>query len=69
MTAPGSRILEGTAVHHFFTLLHKLLRDESGSEVLEYALVLGLVIIVAISMVAEVGSKVVARWTSVNSGM
>jgi len=61
--------MEVTAVRIFRTLLCDLLRDESGAEVLEYALVLGLVIVVAISMIAQVGTKVAARWTSVNSGM
>jgi Flp pilus assembly pilin Flp len=61
--------LEVTAVRIFRTLLCDLLRDETGAEVLEYALVLGLVIVVAISMIAQVGTKVAARWTSVNSGM
>jgi Flp pilus assembly pilin Flp len=51
------------------TLLRNLLHDESGAEVLEYALVLGLVIVVAITIITQVGTKVVARWTSVNSGM
>ena len=61
--------MEVTAVRIFRTLLCDLLRDETGAEVLEYALVLGLVIVVAISMIAQVGTKVAARWTSVNSGM
>ena len=50
-------------------LLVNMLRDDSGAEVLEYALVLGLVIVVAITLISQVGTKVVARWTSVNSGM
>lgn len=49
------------------SLFRRLLRDESGGEVIEYALVLGLVIVVAIVAVAAVGTKAVARWTSVDS--
>jgi Flp pilus assembly pilin Flp len=32
-------------------------------------LILGLIIVVAIALVGAVGTKVVARWTSVNSSM
>jgi len=45
----------------------RLLRDESGGEVLEYALVAGLIVIAAISVIGQVGSKVLAKWTSLNS--
>jgi Flp pilus assembly pilin Flp len=44
-----------------------LLRDESGGEVLEYAIVTGLIVVAAISVIGQVGSKVVAKWTSLNS--
>jgi len=47
--------------------LKKLCGDESGGEVIEYALIAGLIIVAAIAVVASVGVKVVARWTSVNS--
>jgi Flp pilus assembly pilin Flp len=43
--------------------------DETGAEVIEYALVLGLIIVVAIAVIGSFGTKVVARWTSVNSSM
>ncbi|HEY3824775.1 MAG TPA: Flp family type IVb pilin [Bryobacteraceae bacterium] len=45
------------------------LRDERGGEVIEYALILGLVIVVAIVTITAVGGKVLARWQSVNSSM
>ena len=47
----------------------KLIRDERGGETIEYALILGLVIVVAIVVIGAVGTKVLARWTSVNSSM
>ena len=50
-------------------LLSVLISDETGGEVLEYALVLGLISIVAIAVIGAVGGKVLARWTSVNAGM
>jgi Flp pilus assembly pilin Flp len=49
--------------------LRRLLRDEHGGEVIEYALILGLIIVVAIGVITTVGGKVVARWQSVDSSM
>jgi pilus assembly protein Flp/PilA len=51
------------------SLLNKLVRDESGGEVLEYALIAGLIIVGAIALISSVGGKVVARWTSLDNGM
>jgi len=45
----------------------KLVCDENGGEVIEYAPILGLIIVVAIAIIGTVGTKVVARWTSVNN--
>ena len=46
-----------------------LWRDERGGEVLEYSLVCGLIVIAAISLVRQVGTKVLAKWTSLNASM
>ena len=46
------------------TLLNKLVRDEQGGEVLEYALIAGLIVVAAIAVITSVGTKVLARWTS-----
>jgi pilus assembly protein Flp/PilA len=51
------------------TLLSKLVKDEQGGEVLEYALIAGLIVIAAIAVIGAVGTKVLARWTSLNNGM
>ena len=45
------------------------LADEAGGEVLEYALIAGLIIVGAIVAITSVGTKVLARWTSVDSSM
>lgn len=50
-------------------LLSKLLRDEQGGEVLEYALIAGLIVVAAIAVIGTVGTKVLARWTSLNSSL
>jgi Flp pilus assembly pilin Flp len=50
-------------------LLKTLLRDETGGEVLEYALIVGLIVVAAIAAITSVGKKVLARWTSLNASM
>jgi pilus assembly protein Flp/PilA len=55
-----------------FKLRHDFRRlacDESGGEVIEYAVILGLVSVAAIAMIGTIGTKVLARWSSVNSSM
>jgi Flp pilus assembly pilin Flp len=43
--------------------------DEAGGEVLEYALIAGLIIVGAIVAITSVGTKVLAKWTSLDSNM
>jgi pilus assembly protein Flp/PilA len=50
-------------------LLVKLAKDEQGGEVLEYALIAGLIVVAAIAVIGSVGTKVVGKWTSLNSSM
>jgi len=47
----------------------RLVFDDRGGEVLEYALVAGLIVIAAVVVIGSVGTKVLARWDSVNSGL
>lgn len=49
--------------------LKQLLKDEQGGEVLEYALIAGLVVVAAIAAISKVGTKVMARWTSLNASV
>jgi Flp pilus assembly pilin Flp len=49
--------------------LARLISDERGGEVIEYALIIGLIVVVAIAIIGTVGTKVVGRWTSVNTKM
>jgi pilus assembly protein Flp/PilA len=51
------------------TLISKLVRDEQGGEVLEYALIAGLIVVAAIAVITSVGTKVLARWTSLNGSL
>ena len=50
-------------------LLAKLVADEQGGEVLEYALIAGLIVVAAIAVIGSVGTKVLARWNSLDAGM
>lgn len=50
-------------------LFQRVLRDEQGGEVLEYALIIGLVVVVVLTAVTSVGTKVVAMWTALNASL
>jgi Flp pilus assembly pilin Flp len=43
--------------------------DERGGEVLEYALVAGLIVITAIAVIGSVGTKILARWQSLDNSL
>lgn len=49
--------------------LKRLWHDECGGEVLEYALIAGLIVVASIAVIGKVGGKVLARWSSLNSSM
>jgi pilus assembly protein Flp/PilA len=50
-------------------LVQRVLREEEGGEVLEYALIIGLVVVVVITAISSVGTKVFALWTSLNDSL
>ena len=50
-------------------VLSNLVKQEDGGEVLEYALIAGLITVAAITAITAVGSKVLARWTSVQNSL
>jgi pilus assembly protein Flp/PilA len=56
-------------MNRFSHMLRKLAIDENGGEVIEYALILGLIAVACIVIIGNVGTKVLARWGSVNSSM
>jgi pilus assembly protein Flp/PilA len=51
------------------SLLRRLVADEDGGEVLEYVLIAGLIVVATIVVIGAVGTKVLARWNTVNTGM
>jgi Flp pilus assembly pilin Flp len=50
-------------------LASRALRDDRGGEVLEYAMVAGLIVVGAIGVITCVGTKVLAKWNSINSSI
>ena len=50
-------------------LFVNLAKDEQGGEVLEYALIAGLIVVAAVAVISQVGTSVVAKWTSVNNAL
>jgi Flp pilus assembly pilin Flp len=53
----------------FKKLVGKLVKDENGGEVLEYALIAGLIVVAAIAVIGSIGTKVLARWNAVDSSI
>jgi Flp pilus assembly pilin Flp len=49
--------------------LAELFNDEAGGEIMEYVIVAGLITIAAVSVIGAFGTKVVAKWTSVNNSL
>jgi Flp pilus assembly pilin Flp len=56
-------------MHAVMSRFKEIIRDEEGGEIIEYVLIAGLIIVAAISVVGAFGTKVVAKWTSVNSSL
>ena len=49
--------------------LWDIARDERGVEAVDYALVIGLIVVAALSVMSSVGVRVLARWTSLDNAM
>ena len=47
----------------------RFISDERGGEVLEYALIAGLIVVAAIAAITSVGTAVLGKWTSVQTSM
>ena len=52
-----------------FGFIKKHVNDEQGGEVLEYALIAGLIVVAAIAAITSVGTKVLGKWTSVQNSV
>jgi len=51
------------------TLFKRIWSNDQGGEVIEYALIIGLIVVAAIAIIGTVGVKVVGRWTSTNNSL
>ena len=47
--------------------IRRLWGEDYGGEVLEYALIAGLIVVAAIAAITAVGGAVLARWTSMQN--
>ncbi len=50
-------------------VLKKLVNDEQGGETIEYALLMGLIVIGVIGILGTLGVKVVERWQDISDAM
>lgn len=50
-------------------LLMQLVSDDTAGEVLEYALIAGLIVVAAIAVIGSIGTKVLAKYTGVSNGL
>jgi Flp pilus assembly pilin Flp len=58
-----------TPTSKFGRFVKRFLEDEGGGELIEWVLIAGLIIVATITTVAAFGTKVMAKWTSVNASM
>jgi Flp pilus assembly pilin Flp len=56
-------------MQYFRCLLRSLVIGDDGGEVLEYAIIVGLIVLAAIAAITAVGNSVMGRWTSLSNSM
>ena len=54
-------------MNKFMRFWDGLLADESGATMVEYTILIGLITVVAVALIAAVGTWVKNSWTTVNS--
>jgi pilus assembly protein Flp/PilA len=50
-------------------MVYRIIREESGGEVIEYALIVGLIVVASLAAIGAVGAKVLASWNSTNTSI
>jgi pilus assembly protein Flp/PilA len=53
----------------FVELIRRIVREESGQDMVEYALILGLISIIAVVAVTLTGTSISTLWTSVSTAV
>ncbi len=56
-------------MHGLMYALRRAWQEEHGTEVLEWALVCGLIVVGAIAAIVLVGPKVATLWTNINAAI
>ncbi len=51
------------------TLVARIIREDAGQDMVEYALVLGVIAIAGITAIIALGPKVADLWTDANTGV
>lgn len=51
------------------TLLGRLFREDDGQDLIEYALLLGIIVVTVIATITTIGGKVNTYFTNLNSSM
>jgi pilus assembly protein Flp/PilA len=50
-------------------LFARFIREEEGQDLIEYALLLGLIAIICITAITNVGTKISGTWTKINGAI
>ena len=53
----------------FKSEINRLVKDEHGGEMLEYALIAGLIVVACIALIAVVGGKIKGVWGNVSDAL
>ena len=53
----------------FKSEINRLVKDEHGGEMLEYALIAGLIVVACIALIATVGGKIKGVWQNVGDNL
>ena len=52
-------------MNNLYSFVDRLVREEEGQDMVEYALILGLISIIAVAAVTTTGTKIKAIWDAV----
>ena len=50
-------------------MLKRFIRDEKGLETVEYAIILGLIVVLTITVIQTIGGRVLNAFTNADAGM
>jgi Flp pilus assembly pilin Flp len=50
-------------------IVGRIIKDENGGEVVDYALIVGFIVVAALVVIGAVGQKTLIRWNSLNNNI